>query len=517
MVMSRSKQRFIKSTIAFLGLCSALYLWSAEVSAQTPGNQNRGSGGEYGKIEHILRPTRVTTFRKDRSGNFVEAEKPRKKGDPADKIGRLKTNTRPALRSRQGPEGAALSLGLAALPTACTSTSGSLINPKFETADSAGLAKGWCDVGDFGYSRVQVTPTKYNYVVQLSIPPGTPANPNDAPRAAVGQDVALNQTSFRNVFVGGMVKGSGIPGEWGAFLQADFQLNDGTVVTCISDLANLGSFDWRWIGLNADDCLNPDQPIKRVTVSAVVQDGGTAYFDLMQLRQPNPGSGAMTFLFDDGLISVATIAKPYLDAAGLRGSAAVITGATGTAGHMSNQDLNSLKAAGWDIISHSVTHPWFPALSDADANTELGQSKATLRGAGFPVQDFAWPFGGTDGRVTALAQSVYTSTRRYDVWDDNGYGTFPYNTKGYGVLREDLFAEPDEFLGWMQGWIEEAKLKGRWAILTFHDLGPLNDPDNDFINSPEFFAKVVDMVKASGINVVNYIQGRQMFANVPKP
>ena len=54
--------------------------------------------------------------------------------------------------------------------TACTSGSGALINPNFETA-SGSQAAGWCDVFGRGYTRVRLTPAKYNFLVQHGAQP----------------------------------------------------------------------------------------------------------------------------------------------------------------------------------------------------------------------------------------------------------------------------------------------------------------------------------------------------------
>jgi peptidoglycan/xylan/chitin deacetylase (PgdA/CDA1 family) len=522
----------LKATISVFTLCGAFSLHAEEFSElvgtdQITVNNNPEPQhvGEHGRIEALLKPPRVERFRIDDSGTLNEAPKQRK-GDPTVKIGHQKTKTKPALN-------AALTAASVSVAS-CTSTSSSLINPNFETVKPSepinpsisGQAKGWCDVGDFGYSRVQVAPKKYNYVIKLSIP-SNPSNPgNSSPRAAVAQTVTLAQTSFKNVFIGGMVKAENVVGEWGSFLQANFVLNDGTTVICKTNLPNLGTFDWRWIGLNAHHCLDKDEPIKSVTVSAILQDGGTAYFDLLQLQQFNQGPGAVTIMFDDGLLSDSTIVKPYLSALGFRGSSAVITSQIGRPGYMSMMDLNDLPSAKWDIVSHSVTHPWFPGLSANEASAELKKSKKIL--GNFNVQDFAWPYGGADGQTTALAQKIYKSTRTYDIPDDNGYGTFPYNIRSYPIYRDDICASwfadcsVHDYLSWIREFIDEAKKNGRWAILAFHEIvpgGPINGEysDNDYVNSLWFFSEVVETIKNSGIQVINYVEGRKQFANVTAP
>ena len=162
---------------------------------------------------------------------------------------------------------------------------------------------------------------------------------------------------------------------------------------------------------------------------------GTAYFDLIQLMQFSPGPGAVTFMFDDGYKSTKSVAKPILDKYGFVGSSAAISSVVGTTGNMTAQDLRDLQAAGWDIASHSVTHPSMIDLSTTAAETELQQVEIYPRGAGFlTIDSFVWPYGDYNQSVTGLAQAglptapLYKSARNVE-FDDNAYGTFPYALK----------------------------------------------------------------------------------------
>ena len=69
---------------------------------------------------------------------------------------------------------------------------------------------------------------------------------------------------------------------------------------------------------------------------------------------------------------------------------------------MTAQDLSDLQAAGWDIASHSVTHPSMISLSTTAARNELQNSKSTLTGLGLTIDSFVWPYGATG----AFAQSA---------------------------------------------------------------------------------------------------------------
>ena len=437
---------------------------------------------------------------------------------------------------------AALPLSPADLPqaqapaavTACTSGSGALINPKFETA-SGSQAAGWCDVFGRGYTRVRLTPAKYNFVAKLTIPTGLP----HAQRlSAAQQTVLLNQTRADNLFIGAMLKGNSIvpDGAWmGAMLDVSFHVNcsaypafcqpphsDG-VVEC-QTLPSVGTFDWRWIGLDSHTCGVGyvdasghwrDVPIKSVDVMVLLGYGtGTAWFDLVQLIQFPPRPAAVTFMFDDGNKSTVTQAKPILAKYGFVGSAAIVKNYVNGAGLLTAQDLRNLQNAGWDIASHGVNHDDMTKLSNAAAKADLINSKSYLQSLGLTVDTYAWPFGAHDQRVIGLAQPVYASTRTVES-DDNARGTFPYTVKVLSLYNTTTLAN-------VRAWVRDLKdnpncvtnCNGRWGVFLAHNITP--NPGT-YDSTPAFLDALANEVKKSGIEVVNYRTGRQRFANVPRP
>ncbi|MBU0640315.1 MAG: polysaccharide deacetylase family protein, partial [Planctomycetes bacterium] len=116
---------------------------------------------------------------------------------------------------------------------------------------------------------------------------------------------------------------------------------------------------------------------------------------------------AVVLTFDDGYASVFDVARPLLEARGIRAAVFIPTGYVGRpfAGNtragtgpalptMTAEQIRALADAGWEIGAHSVTHGLFAGLSRADARRELAASKALLEELlEQPVSTFAFPYG----------------------------------------------------------------------------------------------------------------------------
>jgi peptidoglycan/xylan/chitin deacetylase (PgdA/CDA1 family) len=71
---------------------------------------------------------------------------------------------------------------------------------------------------------------------------------------------------------------------------------------------------------------------------------------------------------------------------------------------LSWEGLGELAEAGWEIGSHSRTHPRLTRLPDGELREELAGSRAQLQAAlGRPCEAIAYPYGDVDERVAAAA------------------------------------------------------------------------------------------------------------------
>lgn len=149
---------------------------------------------------------------------------------------------------------------------------------------------------------------------------------------------------------------------------------------------------------------------------------GATFTDAV-LRPPARRTLAVTF--DDGYRSVAEQGLPVLERLGLPGTIFVPSRLIGsqepvgwegtdewlTTPHAHElsllgwDELAGLADAGWEVGSHTCTHPKLPQLGDAALEEELSASKLEVeRRLSRPCTSLAYPYGLQDRRVEAAAE-----------------------------------------------------------------------------------------------------------------
>ena len=118
-------------------------------------------------------------------------------------------------------------------------------------------------------------------------------------------------------------------------------------------------------------------------------------------------SRAVAITFDDGFANVLTYAAPVLARSHVPAMMFIVTDWIGTPGYMTWDQIRALERAGIAIGSHSVSHPWLPALDDDALRRELVESKRVLeQGLGHPVTVFCYPMGALDDRVKRAVRAA---------------------------------------------------------------------------------------------------------------
>jgi peptidoglycan/xylan/chitin deacetylase (PgdA/CDA1 family) len=140
-----------------------------------------------------------------------------------------------------------------------------------------------------------------------------------------------------------------------------------------------------------------------------------------------PSRKTVVVTFDDAYSTVLSLARPVLDELGLPGTVFVVTDFAdsgrplewpgidqwrdGPHRHellgLDWQQLRELTSAGWEVGSHTLTHPRLTTLGDDALERELRLSRIVCeRELGVPCQAIAYPYGDWDDRVVAAAAAA---------------------------------------------------------------------------------------------------------------
>jgi peptidoglycan/xylan/chitin deacetylase (PgdA/CDA1 family) len=194
---------------------------------------------------------------------------------------------------------------------------------------------------------------------------------------------------------------------------------------------------------DADMSTTPERFERQIAMLAGRRYRGVTFSEAV--RSSGPGR-VVAVTFDDAYRSVLELARPILDRFGMPATVFAPTDGVDAAGllqwpgidqwlggpherdltPMSWAELRSLAAAGWEVGSHTATHPHLTQADDATLEDELRRSKAAceqhLQG---PCASLAYPYGDVDARVVeATARAGYSAA-----------GALPRRLTALGALR----------------------------------------------------------------------------------
>jgi peptidoglycan/xylan/chitin deacetylase (PgdA/CDA1 family) len=140
-----------------------------------------------------------------------------------------------------------------------------------------------------------------------------------------------------------------------------------------------------------------------------------------------PGGRTFAVTFDDAYRSVLERAHPIMERLAVPGTVFVPTnfagspepmrwdGIEGWLGGPHEQELlclgwdelRDLAAAGWEVGSHTCSHPHLTVMGDEPLAAELRESRAAVEsGMGGPCRSIAYPYGDVDARVVDAARAA---------------------------------------------------------------------------------------------------------------
>ena len=205
----------------------------------------------------------------------------------------------------------------------------------------------------------------------------------------------------------------------------------------------------------------------------------------------------VTFVFDDGTVSDYTNMLPLFEAQGEVACSALVTDLLGSSGsYLTTAQVIELEAAGWEILSHTVTHPDLTGLSESEIREELLDSKTFLEDLGLTVNNFVYPFHAHNAAVRAITREYYRSAR-----GQTGLNPLILDTHNL----ECYDADDHTLLSTYQGYVDAAEAGERWVIFLLHAT------DADDVTA---IGTLIDYIQAKNISIVTVEQALNLVGNV---
>ena len=232
----------------------------------------------------------------------------------------------------------------------------------------------------------------------------------------------------------------------------------------------------------------------------------------------------ITLRFDDQRLSVYQNAYPVMDKYGFKGMIAVITGRPNlgndpdinygsiNADGMTKEQLIEVRNKGWDLVSHTHTHPESWNKTDEYMRTDYQKSVDYLRkelGASeLSSSILVSPFNNRNERIAQIQRKYFDAQL-----NQFGYNSHmprqPEGTWDNGSLWTDLRSQigdgnnADTLIGYAQ----QAIAKQRWVTVMMHDILPIpanstNINVNDFVAFMDWLnanKNLIDVVTVSDV------------------
>ncbi len=206
------------------------------------------------------------------------------------------------------------------------------------------------------------------------------------------------------------------------------------------------------------------------------------------------------FSFDDGTTG-DLVAESILTANNQRAVSFVTINWLNNTNFMTLEDLKRLQSLGWDISSHTMTHPNLTALDDNNITIELDNSYDWLVNNGFQksARFLAYPFGFYNDRVIEKVKHRYTFARNIE----NGVQPHLAARLGDGLYKLKIMeVRNNTSVQSIKERIDSTIDQGQLTILLFHRIVSNSHNQHEYLESD--FKQISDYVKSrnSDIDVI---------------
>lgn len=202
--------------------------------------------------------------------------------------------------------------------------------------------------------------------------------------------------------------------------------------------------------------------------------------------------GLVTLTFDDGAEVNTITALPIMQSYNFLSTHCFATSFI-KSGEVELEKILTIRDAGNEICSHTITHPDLSTLTPAQVTTELTDSQTYLRQiTGAPVTNFASPYGGYNRAVINQIKPLYGAHRTVNEGFNSKDNLDVYRLRVQNMLDTTTLAEYQE-------WVTKAIADKTWLILVYHRVA--SDGIGSFDTPLANFGQQMAWLASSGVTV----------------
>ncbi len=168
----------------------------------------------------------------------------------------------------------------------------------------------------------------------------------------------------------------------------------------------------------------------------------------------------VSFVFDDGDDTDYLVGKKIFAEQGAVACSAITTDWINTQYHLTAPQIVELRDAGWEIMSHTASHPNLRSLTPDKVEAEFSRSKVVLEGLGLTINNLVYPFNKSNAMIGEIAGKYYRSGRGGTNSFNRG-GIDPYYLKSF-TMKHDIPL--------MKKYIDQAYADKSWLIFYQHEI-----------------------------------------------
>jgi peptidoglycan/xylan/chitin deacetylase (PgdA/CDA1 family) len=169
----------------------------------------------------------------------------------------------------------------------------------------------------------------------------------------------------------------------------------------------------------------------------------------------------ITFVFDDGYDTDYLVARAIFAQEGAVACSAITTDWINKPEYLTTAQIRGLSEAGWEIMSHTASHPNLKSLSSSAIDGELSHSKAALIALGLNVKNLVYPYNKSNEMVREIASKYYRSGRGGRNELNHGVEN-PFDLRSVSNRSHDARE--------MKGYIDRAYVEKSWLIIYHHQI-----------------------------------------------